>query len=123
MYEGQIIHFFGGMTPYIGELHQNKKHPNGDGWIRINNPCQLHVEKQGKNVRAQVRRIWGMNKIYQKFVDIYCPPDSLKEIMVLDKDGDLYKSYKKEIERPDTSSIHLATDSDIADLAKHQNQN
>ena len=107
MYRDEIIHFQGGLHEYIGVLDQTE-HPNGSGWWRIKNPCSYIVQQVNENtVKFRLVRIWGMDKLYRKFVDIYCPSDSLMEIRVLDKDGGLYKAYRQEIDRPDVSRIHL----------------
>lgn len=100
MYNGEIIHFFGGLTAYIGELDQIE-HPAGPGWWRIRHPCISESYKDDDdNLQTMVLRIWGDKKRYRKFVDIYCPPDSLMEIRVLDKNGGLYEDYMKELKRP-----------------------
>ncbi|MCK4716978.1 MAG: hypothetical protein KAT54_09250, partial [Candidatus Marinimicrobia bacterium] len=91
MYNDEIIQFFGGINQYIGELDQSK-HPLGAGWYRIKNPCCPYTEQKGDGVTVSLSRIWGIDKLYRKFVDIYCPQDSLIEIRVLDKHGGLYKA-------------------------------
>jgi len=109
MYQNEIIHFTGGINEYIGELDQTK-HPLGDGWYRIKNPCCPYTNQDGDKVSFSITRIWGVDKLYRKFVDIYCPPDSLMEIRVLDKNGGLYKAYMKELNRPDLNLIKPPTD-------------
>ena len=122
MYQGEIIHFAGGMNEYIGELDQSK-HPLGKGWCRIKNPCTVNLVQDGKTVNRIISRIWGVEKLYRKFIDIYCPPDSLMEIRVVDKDGKIYKVYKQELDRPDLNLIKAPTDADLDMLAKNRNQN
>jgi len=114
-YNGEIIHFIGGIHGYIGELDQSK-HPMGEGWVRIKNPCAVDIVQDNKTkaVNRVIARIWGIKKLYQKYVDIYCPKDSLKEIRVLDKQGEIYQVYQKELNRPDLNLIKAPTDGDIA---------
>jgi len=118
MYQNEIIHFTGGINEYIGELDQTK-HPLGDGWYRIKNPCCPYINRDGDKVSFSITRIWGVDKLYRKFVDIYCPPDSLMEIRVLDKNGGLYKAYMKELNRPDLNLIKPPTDSELGIINKN----
>lgn len=119
MYKDEIIHFFGGVQNYLGQLDQSE-HPNGPGWYRIKNPCNLYISQDKDVVRTQITRIWGVDKFYRKFVDIYCPLDSIMEIRVLDKEGGLYKSYMKELDRPDLNLIKSPTDEDIGNVGKNR---
>jgi len=123
MYQNEIIHFTGGINEYIGELDQTE-HPLGEGWIRIKNPCEvIYGEKKGQGKVRLLLRIWGVKKDYRRFVDIYCPPDSLKEIRVLDKDGEVYKVYKRELDRPSLDLIKAPTDADLATIGKDRKLN
>jgi len=122
MYQNEVIHFVGGINEYIGELDQTK-HPLGEGWLRINNPCRFYFEQQKDRFKVQISRIWGVDKLYRKFIDIYCPADSLKEIKVLDKNGGFYKAYMKELGRPDLNLIKAPTDADVASIGKGRKLN
>ena len=112
MYKDEIVHFFGGLNDYIGELDQTG-HPMGPGWYRIKNPCCLQTKQDGDTLRVGITRIWGVDKMYRKYVDIYCPRDSLMEVRVLDKNGGLYKAYMNELGRPDLNLIKSPTSEDI----------
>jgi len=120
MYKGEIIHFIGGITEYIGELDQTE-HPKGTGWYRIKNPCYFVQQKSpdGKSITLGVSRIWGVDKLYRKYVDLYCPPDSLIEIRTLDKNGGLYKSYMNQLERPSLDKIIPPTGADLQAVRGH----
>lgn len=113
MYNSEIIHFIGGVHDYIGELDQSE-HPMGKNWYRIKKPCitfsQRNEEKQ--RVDNVVASMVGPHKTYRKFVDIRVPEDSIMEIRVLDKNGDLYKFYQKESNRVSPSLI-VMPDSDV----------
>ena len=110
-YKDKIVQFFGGVNQYIGEMDPGP-HPNGSNWYRILNPCCPNVESVGDGVRLSLTRIWGMDKLYKKYVDIYCPPDSLIEIRELD--GGMLNMYKKELERPDMNLIKSPGDSEVS---------
>jgi len=103
------------MNEYIGKLDQSK-HPLGKGWWRIKNPCSVHMIQDGQTVNRVLSRIWGFAKLYRKFVDIYCPPDSLMEIRVLNKDGEIYKVYNAELNRMSLDRIQAPTDIDMAKI-------
>jgi len=108
MYNDEIIEFSGGINSYIGKLEQSK-HPQGPGWYRIIDPC-LVIQKEGletKQIKNTIATIWGPQKNFRKFVDIYVPPDSIMEVKVLDKDGELYKFYQTEISRKAPNLIVL----------------
>lgn len=116
MYKDEIIHFTGGMVTYIGRLDQSE-HPNGEGWYRILDPCTMTVyEDDKRHAQLSLQRIWGMSKFFRHFVDIYCPPDSLKEIRVLDKNGGLYKAYMKELGQPEMELIVSPSEADIKNI-------
>lgn len=118
MYENKVVHFTGGIKEYIGRLFQGK-HPNGKGWWRINEPCQVVVVQKGEElISVSLARIWGMDKLYEKHIDIYCPEDFLMEIKVLDESGGIYKTYLKEIGRPDRSLILSPTDDNLMQFGK-----
>lgn len=118
-YKDEVIVFGGGMTAYIGKLDQNP-HPMGKGWIRINDPCTFEQawDEQQHKYRVSMVRIWGVDNLYRRFVDIYCPPDSLKEIRVTDKKGGMYKKYKEEVNRPSMNLIRPPTDGDVRTITK-----
>ncbi len=120
-YKDEIVHFRGGINEYIGELLQ-EDHPSGPGWYRILNPCSVIQVKKGNETGMGIARIWGMDKLYQKHVDIYCPSDSLMEIRVLDKEGSLYKSYQQELERPERSLIVTPGEADIRMIKSQKNR-
>jgi len=119
MYEGEIVHFKGSFHDYLGELETFKKgHPNGANWYRIKNPCGFISQSDRNNVaRFTAVRIWGHDKLYQKYVDIHCPPDSLIEIKVLDKEGGLYKMYEAELNRPSLDRIVTPSNADLDRVA------
>ncbi len=105
MYEGEIIHLKGGMVEYFGMMDQ-LEHPNGPGWYRIVEPCiYFQTVDENGGIAYQLVRIWGRSKLYKKYVDIYCPADSLQEIRVLDPKGDFYDAYQEELKRPDLNLI------------------
>jgi hypothetical protein len=107
MYNGEIIHFIGGLTEYIGEMDQGQ-HPMGKGWYRIKNPAWVLTTSDGNDkLHTVVGRLGGPQHAYRKFVDIFIPEQSLIEIRVLEKDSDLYKFYLKEVNRPKSELIHL----------------
>ncbi len=116
-YNNEIIHFCGGMREYIGKLEQSE-HPAGEGWIRILDPALMRYTQDEKGVQFNVMRIWGEDHLYRRFVDIYCPSDSLKEIKVLDKNGGLYKTYQKELGRVSLNRIIAPGAADIAKTGK-----
>lgn len=117
-YKNEIIHFSGGMHDYIGEL-DSTPHPWGEGWIRIKNPCEVVYQKNKQGgIDKILIRIWGVKKEYRRFVDIYCPPDSLKEIRVVDKEGEIYKVYRKEVDRASLDLIKAPTSADLAAVGK-----
>ena len=115
MYNGEVIHFIGGVHDYLGELDQSE-HPMGSDWYRIKNPCITFQQQdpQTQKLNNVVASMAGPNKAYQKFVDIRVPPDSIMEIRVLDKKGDLYKVYKQESERVAPSLIHMPSSGVVA---------
>jgi len=100
MYKGEVVHFIGGLTEFLGELDQTE-HPNGVNWYRIKNPCIVFTRnnEQMKRVETVVALLSGPQKAYRRFVDIRIPPDSILEIRVLDKNGALYKHYYDEVNR------------------------
>lgn len=112
-YKGEIIHFFGGLQPYIGRLDTNE-HPNGPGWYRIIDPCEVaqRVDKEGR-AHGVISRIWGVQKNYRHYVDVYCPEDSLKEIRVLDKNGEMYNIYQQELKAVGLNKIVAPTMADV----------
>ena len=109
MYNGEIIHFAGGINDYIGKLDQTE-HPAGKGWHRILNPC-LHFmakdpsSKKMQNIIVNMAAGPTAENNYRKFVDIYIPPDSIIEVRILDQKGDLCEAYRKESERRGSSLI------------------
>lgn len=108
MYNGEVVHFIGGAQQYIGKIDQGE-HPNGPGWWRIKDPCVTFQEKdqQTQKINNVVFSMAGPNKIYRKFVDVFIPSESIIEIKVLDKNGQLYKVYKEEANRVAPSRIVL----------------
>lgn len=107
-YAGEIIHFIGGMTPFLGELDQGD-HPNGPNWYRIKNPCLIKLvpsETGPKTAKIDVTTLEGDNNYYRKYVDIRIPPDSILEIRTLDKKGEFYKMYDAAQKRIKKGLIH-----------------
>lgn len=106
MYRDEIIHFTGGIYDYLGELDQSE-HPMGDNWYRIKKPCHIFQQKNpdDSSITNIVSSINGSGKIYRKFVDVRIPPDSIMEIRILDKSGQLYRLYRKEADRVDSEII------------------
>ena len=92
MYKGEVIHFIGGLTEYIGQLEMSE-HLNGKGWYRLNDPCVLVHEKKGEEVRTRISRLGGPKRVYRRFVDIFIPDAYPMEIRVLDKNNELYNVY------------------------------
>jgi len=103
-YKGEVVHIIGGIQEYIGEIEEGD-HKNGIGWHRINNACLTfkRVYDNDKKIHTVVSALRG----YRKFVDQYIPPDLPIEVLTLDKNDELYKVYKKEINQVKTSHIIL----------------
>ena len=101
-YKDDIIHFSGGLKGYIGRL-DTSEHPNGPSWYRLHDPC-LQIVKDNK---VAIARMWGDRKSYRRYIDIKIPEDSIMEILTLDKNGELYKTYQKELKRMPPSRIHI----------------
>ncbi len=116
-YKNEIIHFIGGLTPFLGELKQGD-HPNGPSWYRIVNPCLVRVVQQTKESAPEVEvlTLEGSENNYRKFVDIRIPEDSIMEIRPLDKGGKLYKMYDAAQKRIKKGVIHRVGNQDIANL-------
>lgn len=99
-YTDQIIHLTGGIHDYVGELSCTL-HPNGEGWYRIKKPCMIfkHKDPQSNAVKTVLSSLQGPKQAYKTYIDIYIPPgESVIEIRILDKSGQLYEVYKKESE-------------------------
>jgi hypothetical protein len=106
-YNGEVIHFSGGINDYIGELDQSE-HPMGPNWYRIKNACVTFQHQHPETQRIeQVISYVSNNKSFRKFVDVRVPDDSIVEVKVVDKDGHLYKVYKAEIARMPSTIIHM----------------
>lgn len=120
-YKNEVIHFIGGMQPYIGRLDE-KAHPNGPGWYRILEPCtyQAVEDQQNNRIRAMMTRIWGLDKLYLHYIDVYCPSDSLMEIRVLDQNGALYKQYKDTLAKPSLSKIVAPSSADVRAITSNK---
>lgn len=116
MYQNEIVHFIGGMVPYVGKLDQ-ALHPNGPGWWRIIDPCTIAaIQNDIGGATINMGRIWGVDKMYRHYVDIYCPRESLMEIRTLDKEGRLYRQYQTELKRPSMNLIISPNDADVIAL-------
>lgn len=115
-YNGEIIHFMGGIHDYIGELSQTKPHPMGPHWYRINKPCITFLQQGPQKLVDVVASMHGPFNKYRKFVDIYIPPDSTMEIRVLDKKGKLFKFYQEELSRKGPDLIKVADSSIVSSL-------
>lgn len=99
-YSDQIIHLFGGMHEFVGELCQ-KPHKMGKDWYRILNPCMVSqmqdpVKKTLTNVLVFLS---GSEDAYKKYVDIRIPHDFAMEIRTVNKGSNMHKIYKQEVER------------------------
>jgi len=99
-YKNKIIKFCGGVRDYVGEL-QHGPHPNGAYWYRILKPCVSFTQQNPvtKKVQLTLASLRGINNTYEQFIDIYVPPDSIIEVLVADKTGDLYEVYQAEIKK------------------------
>lgn len=99
-YKNQIVQFIGGPHDYIGEI-DTAPHKMGPGWWRVLNPCQVfqHKNPQTQSMQLVVASLWGDGEAFKKYVDIYLPPDFAIEIRTVNKKGQLYKVYIKEVER------------------------
>ncbi len=111
-YKGDIIQFMGGLNNYVGEVEQfedNKgKHPNGEGWIRLNKPCIQQTFREGKKTVESIGLLGGPARVYRQFVDIYVPPgQSITEIRVLDPAGSMIKVYRQQINQVKLERIIL----------------
>lgn len=107
-YNGQIIHFSGGINEYIGELDQ-APHKMGKNWYRINNPCMIREVQTQQGMQTRLMAIQGVGNFYKRFVDIRVPDDSIVEIRVVDKEGDLVEAYRKESVREKSKIIQMAS--------------
>jgi len=121
-YKGKIVHVIGGMHDFMGEIDAfcsevkddngyssiigDGKHPNGDGWIRIKNPCLVKTVEQKNAVGELISKLGGPQDVYEAFVDLYIPPgESLVEIRVLNENGGLHEAYMKQIKQPKIENI------------------
>ena len=104
-YSNDIIHFTGGINDWVGEpgMGFNGPHKMGSGWYRINKPCMYLQDTQ--NRKHLIIPIQGADRLYKRYVDIYCPADSLQEIKVLDPKGAMYECYMKERDHEPSSII------------------
>lgn len=105
VYKNQVIHLKGGFQEYIGKLTE---HPLGKDWLRIEDPCLVFFWKENPNnpesrIKIRLHRITD-SKTYLNFIDTITV-DIAFEIKVLDTEGWLYKTYMKELERPDAERI------------------
>ncbi len=117
-YAGEIIHFIGGVTPFLGELDRGG-HPNGSNWYRIHNPCLVRIVPSPNDPNkgmVDITTMEGDESAYRKYVDIRIPEDSILEIRVLDKQGNLYKMYDAAQKRIKKGVIHRVGNSDIASI-------
>ena len=108
MYNDEVIQISGGLNDYIGKLDQSP-HPMGEGWYRIKDPC-ITFSKQDPNTKQVlnvVASLHGPQNNFRKFVDIRIPDGLQMEIKVIDKTGELYKFYQKEINRETPQNIIL----------------
>lgn len=113
MYKGQIIHFNGGINAYVGELDQ-ANHKNGENWYRIINPCEVRYKAEPNGLtRMGLSAIWGNGDFFKHFIDIKVPDESIIEIRIVDKEGDLYEAYKKEIKRKKSKIIQVPSNMTI----------
>ena len=109
MYRDEIIHFIAGPNEYLGKLSQ-AEHPNGEGWYRIEKPALIFQREnpQHKRIDTVITSLPGLNKGYRNFVDIHIPKgQSIIEIRVLDKAGQLYEVYNREVNREGPSLIQV----------------
>lgn len=122
LYKDKIIHFIGGIHEYVGTIEfffdengVQQEHPNGPNWIRLNNPCRYRLEPADKEgfVKERLFRIQRDDKAYEPHVDIYSPIDSLKEIIILEEEGSLFKLYNNELSRQGYDRLVPASQADI----------
>jgi hypothetical protein len=59
-------------------------------------------DPQTKRVNTVISSFAGVKKIYKKYVDVRIPADMPMEIRTVDKNGQLYKVYKDELERKES---------------------
>jgi len=73
----------------------------GANWYRILDPCQVfqHKNPQTQSMQLVVASLWGDGEAFKKYVDIRLPDDFAIEIRTVNKQGQLYAVYKKEVER------------------------
>ena len=108
-YKDEIVHFSGGIHDYIGSLETSGKEAGGGQWFRIHEPCLTFTQdnpalKTRKNIIALMSGAPGARN-YHNYVDIYIPQDSIIEIRVLDKNGDMFRIYRQEVERKPPNMI------------------
>lgn len=98
-YKGKIVHVIGGLHDFMGEIDTGPG--NGNGWIRINNPCLVQSVQKKNEVGELISKMGGPQRVYEDHVDIYIPPgQSILEIRVLKEGGGLHHAYMKQINQP-----------------------
>lgn len=132
-YRGKIVHLFGGLHEYVGEIEFNvacihsatavngvvfpSEQEEWTGWIRIKEPCLAHQVKDGKRILETLGLMGGPGHNYEHYVDIYIPPgQSMLEVRVIDPDSDMMRAYKNEISRVKARRIVLP--GSVPDLSK-----
>lgn len=105
-FKDRIVLFSGGIQDYIGEIVPSNL---GDGWWRIKNPCTITnvVDNRTKQPIKVIQSFHYPQRNFKKFIDIYIPSDSIIEVRTLDKDGAMYKEYKKAIEMVASNLIQM----------------
>jgi len=116
-YKGQVVHLFGSINEYVGEL-DTKPHKNGPGWYRILNPCVVFQQSDPqKGILTNVlMALTGPGNAYKKYVDIRIPDDFVIEIRTVNKSGNMYEFYKKEIDRVVANRIIIPDGSNVVPL-------
>lgn len=106
-YSGKIIHLTYGGNDYIGDI----KVLSEEGWYRIFNPCSVNVVQiqtpKGPGEKIFISAIQQDDDRYEKFVDIFIPPEMIIEIRVLNPDGAYMEIYNRQIARKKSKLIHL----------------
>ena len=100
-YKDEVVHFSGGLNDYVGMLEIMSVEAGGGRWCRIHEPCLLFQMKSPTTRQLQnvLTYMCGAPKNYHPYVDIFIPRDSIIEVRVLDKKGQMFDVYKREISR------------------------
>lgn len=110
-YKGKIVHVFGVLSSYLGEI-DTQDHPNGKNWMRLHNPCIMEnrLAEDKQTIHLKLIKLGGTEELYAKHVDIKIPSDMCIEIREINKKGPLFDLYHKEIKRKKSKLIYTPND-------------